>query len=235
MSGPGSCRRFTGLVVAAVLVGCGQEDAPRAAAISEVELPSPSTDGDVAVEAALATRRSVREYDPTPPTLPELAQLLWAAQGVTDDEGRRTAPSAGAKYPLEIYVGVSSVDGLQPGLYRYRSAGHALERLTDVDPRAAIVDAAGQDWLANAPALLVIAAIYGKTRERYGEKGVQHVHVEVGHVAQNLYLQATSIGLGTVMVGGFHDARLAEAVGLGAEEEPMAIMPIGRVVAADDD
>ena len=160
-------------------------------------------------------------------TLEEVAQLLWAAQGITSEWGGRTAPSAGATYPLEIYVVAGEVEGLQPGIYRYLPDNHSATLVKEGDLRAALSSAAlGQEWVRTAPACLVIAAVYGRTTRRYGERGRRYVHMEVGHVGQNVYLQAKGLGLGTVMVGAFDDEEVRELLGI--EENPLAIMPVGR-------
>ncbi|MDR7475870.1 MAG: SagB/ThcOx family dehydrogenase, partial [Armatimonadota bacterium] len=155
-------------------------------------------------------RRSIREFKPGPLTLPEVAQLLWAAQGTTDpQEGFRTAPSAGATYPLEVYLAVGRVQKLAEGVYRYSPAAHALARLREGDVRQALADAAlGQRCVGEGAAVLVLAAVYERTAQRYGDRGIRYVHMEVGHAAQNVYLQGVTLGLGTVVVGAFHDQQV---------------------------
>ena len=192
-----------------------------------MELPAVRLVGDVSVEEALAARRSVRVYEEALLGLEEVAQLLWAAQGITSEWGGRTAPSAGATYPLEVYVVVGAVKGLEAGLYRYIPDEHIVRRVKEGDLRAKLSSAAlGQEWVHTAPASLVLAARYERTTRRYGERGKRYVHIEVGHVGQNVYIQAASLGLGTVMVGAFDDAKVKELLGI--EEEPLAIMPVGR-------
>lgn len=187
-------------------------------------------EGSLPVEAALSRRRSVRDYRADPLALAEAGQLLWAAQGITGPDGRkRTAPSAGALYPLEVYLVAGRVEGLPAGIYRYQPDRHALLRVAQGDIRQVLSEAAlDQECVRDAPAALVFAAVYGRTTGKYGDRGVRYVHMEVGHAAQNVYLQAESLGLGTVMVGAFHDDRVQAVLHMAADEEPLAIMPAGR-------
>lgn len=194
-----------------------------------VVLPTPRLEGELSVEAALARRRSVRAYASAPTSLAEISQLLWSAQGVTHARGFRTAPSAGALYPLELYLVAGSVDGLEAGVYRYDPRLHQLHRDSAGDRRAALAAAAlDQDWIAEAPSILVIGAVYGRSERKYRRRAARYVHMEVGHVVQNLYLQSEALGLGTCIVGGFDDARVRTALGLPAAVAPIGIMPVGR-------
>jgi SagB-type dehydrogenase family enzyme len=196
---------------------------------SKVALPSPAAKSRVSVEEAIATRRSVRDFAERPVTLGELGQLLWAAQGVTSSDGGRTAPSAGALYPLEVYLVVGDVAGLDVGVYRYHPHGHFLTSHLPGDIRDHVARSAlHQNWLADAAAVVVIAAAYERTRQKYGPRTERYVHMEVGHVAQNIYLQAQSLGLGTVMVGAFQDREVQTALRLPAGEAPLALMPVGH-------
>lgn len=191
-------------------------------------LPEPVVDEGAPLESTLRARRSVRDFSPDPVSLAELGQLLWAAQGVNRPGGGRTAPSAGALYPLELLVAAGNVSGLPRGLYRYRPQRHDLVRVSGDDPREGLVGAAlYQRWVGEAPVVLVICAVYERTAVKYGERARRYVHMEVGHAAQNVYLQAASLGLATTFVGAFRDDRVSEALGLG-EEVPLGIMPVGR-------
>ena len=193
-----------------------------------IRLPAPRVSGGVAVERALDTRRSLREFAGETLGLPELAQLLWAAQGVTTPDGRRTAPSAGALYPLELYVVAGSVGGLPAGIYRYVPADHCLVRAASGDRRRALAAAAlGQDWMASAPVALLVAAVFHRARRRYRARAEQYVHFEAGCAAQNVALQAEALGLGTVVVGAFDDAQVGKVTALPAGERPLAILPVG--------
>ncbi len=193
------------------------------------KLPEPSYDSNVSVEEALMKRRSVRDYTGEPLTLSEVSQLLWAAQGITDAKGFRTAPSAGALYPLEVYVVVGDVQNLAQGVYRYEPEQHELVKTMDGDRRAQLAGAAlGQAWIKKGAIVIVFTAIYERTTQKYGNRGIRYVHIEAGHAAQNLCLQATALDLGTVTVGAFHDDQVKESLNLSGDKQPLYILPVGR-------
>jgi len=194
-----------------------------------MKLTEPRYDSDVSIEQTLLQRRSVRDYTGEPLSLQQVSQLLWAAQGITDRQGLRTAPSAGGTYPLEIYLAVGDVENLARGVYRYQSVGHALTRVLDGDLRAKLADAAlGQGCVKEGAINIVFTAVYERTTQRYGERGIRYVHMEVGHAAQNVYLQAVALHLGTVVIGAFHDDQVREILSLPQQEQPLYIMPVGR-------
>jgi SagB-type dehydrogenase family enzyme len=198
-----------------------------------ITLPKASYTSKTSVEEALSKRRSIREYKDQPLKLEELSQLLWAAQGITSESGGRTAPSAGAKYPLEIFVVVGKVEKLESGIYRYHPQDHTLIKTKDKNQRQELSLAAiRQGPIKEAPVDLVVTAVYRRTMEKYGERGIRYVHIEVGHVCQNIYLQAESLNLGTVVIGAFEDEKVKEALNL-TEEEPLAIMPVGERYGGD--
>jgi SagB-type dehydrogenase family enzyme len=211
------------------LVLAGGVPASARAQPSTLALPPPALAGPMPVEQALQRRRSVRRFAGRPLALADVAQLLWAAQGVTDARGHRTAPSAGALYPLEVWLVAGTVDGLAAGAYPYRPAEHALARGAAGDLRAALAAATrGQPWVADAPALLVIAADVARTSPRYGDRAERYVQIEAGAAAQNVCLQCAARGLATVCVGAFDEARLREPLGLPAERMVLALMPVGH-------
>lgn len=195
-----------------------------------VSLPDPVRDGGVSLERALSARESVREFTSSSLTLGEVSQLLWSAQGETRRGGGRTTPSAGGLYPLEIYVMVGAVENLEPGIYRYRPERHDLLAVGAGDHRSQLASAAlSQSWMRDAAIMIVVAAQYARTTGKYGERGRKYVHMEVGHTAQNVYLQATALGLGTTFVGAFNDNQVKGIIGLPAAEHPLGIMPVGRL------
>jgi SagB-type dehydrogenase family enzyme len=157
--------------------------------------------------------------------------LLWAAQGITDEErGFRSAPSGGALYPLNVYVvvGRNGIEGLEEGVFRYLPQRHAIEKTASGDQRSKIARAAlRQNWMAQAPAILVITAEYQRITKKYGERGVRYALIEVGHVGQNIFLQAGALGLGAGIVGAFDDDRVAKVIGALPKHEPLLIMPVG--------
>lgn len=214
-------------------------DMPRPKKGTVVKLPYPKLKGQVSLEEALANRRSVREYTNEPLTLEEVSQLLWATYGISEITHRlRTAPSAGAQYPLEIYIavkerGVKTTEGfLQPGVYYYDPHTHTLQLVKQGDiSRELYYAAVEQQWVLDAPVSIVFTAVYNKTVKVYGERGrVRYVPMDLGHAAQNVYLQATALGLGTVAVGAFYDEDVKKILQLPEEETPIYIMPVGRPV-----
>lgn len=188
-----------------------------------VKLPTPLTTGGMSLDAALAARRSVREFASTPLTWREVGQLLWAAQGITHEEGKRTAPSAGATYPLELYVATAD------GLFTYRPNGHSAIRVVARDVRPDVRHAAGEQDALNAPAIFAFTAVPARTAARYGERAMRYVQIEVGHAAQDLLLEAVALGLAAVPVGAFSDAELRRVLGLPADHVVLYLVPVGHV------
>jgi SagB-type dehydrogenase family enzyme len=208
--------------------GCEPERPATQDPRQEVRLPAPRTSGAMSVEEAVHARRSVRDFQGDPLDLATVSQLLWATQGITDGNGFRSVPSAGAAYPLEIRLVAGAVEGLSPGVYRYRPHRHSLSLVESGDRRRAVARAAlDQGWIADAPVTILVAGVFHRTTGRYGERGRQYVHMEVGHASQNVYLQAVALGLGTTVVGAFRDGELATAAGLEAGEDPLALLPVG--------
>jgi SagB-type dehydrogenase family enzyme len=208
-----------------------------------VRLPDPQYKGKVSVEEALKQRRSIRNYASGQISLNDLSQLLWAAQGLTEKietepsswrgskwyGGFRTAPSAGALYPLEVYALAGNVAGLKTGTYKYHPEDHSLQQVTAEDKRPALLEAAlRQESIKEGAAVLVVTGVVARTAVKYGERAQRYVHMEAGSVAQNIYLQSESLGLGTVLIGAFRDSAVKEAFSLPADEDPLIIMPIGR-------
>jgi len=183
----------------------------------------------MSLEEAIKARRSVRDYTGEPVSLAEVAQLLWAAQGITSERGARAAPSAGGTYPLELYVVAGDVEGLPPGVYHYRPKTHDLVEWGPRDRRAALAEASlNQAWVRTAAVDIVIAAVYARTTQTYGERGIRYVDLEAGHAAENLCLQAVALGLGSVMVGAFYDDEVQGVLDLPADHEPIYVIPVGR-------
>ncbi len=207
----------------------GAESMSQEKQANAIQLSQPSREGEVSLEQTLVERRSVRQYGDEPLALEEVSQLLWAAQGVTHPRGFRTAPSAGALYPLETYVVVGNVKDLQPGIYHYAPHSHSISLKMDGDKRDELARAAlGQSPVRNAPATIFFSGVYDRTMKRYGERGVQYVHMEAGHAAQNVALQAVSLGLGSVMIGAFQDDAVKKLMRLPEAETPLYLIPVGR-------
>lgn len=195
--------------------------------VSEMEilsLPAPSLKGNVSVEETILKRISVRSFSGTELTKEEISQLAWAGQGITESSaGHRASPSAGATYPLELYV------MNKDGLYHYEPHGHKLKLMRLGDLRSSLSRAAlGQAFIAQAPVDIVITAVYERTARRYRERATRYVHIEVGHVAENIHLQAVALGLGSVPVGAFIDDEVKRVLSLPKEEVPLYIIPVGH-------
>jgi SagB-type dehydrogenase family enzyme len=196
-----------------------------------IPLPAPVSESDISIEEALANRRSVREFKDETLQLSEISQLLWAAQGISHESGKRTAPSAGALYPLEIYLITGQSPGLEEGVYKYLPLEHALLHTSDFTLRSELAAAAlNQEPVRDAPVLLLICAVYERTTEKYGDRGQRYVHMEVGFASQNIYLQAESLGLGTVFIGAFYEDQVKEILDLPDDETPLGLMPVGKIL-----
>jgi len=198
---------------------------------ASISLPKPSFDGKVSVEKAIKERRTIRDFKERTLSLAYLSQLLWAAQGITDPTiGRRAAPSGGALYPLDIYVliGENGVEKMEAGIYHYLPKEHSVLLISKGDRRKEMASASlGQMWMATAPVIFIITAEYKRTTWKYGERGIRYALIEVGHVGQNLFLQAEAMGLGAGIVGAFNDLEVSKVAGLPPKHEPLLIMPVG--------
>ena len=197
---------------------------PSPAKGAPTDLPPPAHSSDVSLEESLVSRRSIRECSDQPLTTADLGQLLWAAQGITSEHGFRTAPSAGALYPLEVYLVTAE------GVYSYEPGLHQLRLVKHGDARPALYEAAlKQEPVLRAPAVFALAAVYARTAQKYGqERSPRYVHLEAGHAAQNLLLQATALGLGAVPIGAFHDQEVQRALSMPADHQPLYLIPVGH-------
>ena len=199
--------------------------------LGSTRLPPAKTDGKVSVEKAIKERRTIRDFTERPLSPGFLSQLLWAAQGITNQrEGKRAAPSGGALYPLDIYIviGEKCVEEMGSGIYHYLTEEHSISLIIKGDRRKEIALASlGQMWMARAPVMFVITAEYRRITGKYGERGIRYALMEGGHVAQNLFLQAEGLGLGAGIVGAFDDGVVAKVMGTPAKHEPLLIMPVG--------
>ena len=200
--------------------------------LTPIYLPPPSQKGSISLEETIARRRSIRDFTPEPISQSQLSQILWAAQGITDTRGRyRAAPSAGATYPLEIFVvcGRNSVEEIDAGIYHYNIDSHSLTLHCKGDVRLALARAAlDEESIYEAPVDIVICAIFERTSLSYGSRGERYVDMEVGHAGQNIYLQATALGLATFAIGAFSDEQIRQVLRLDKQYKPLYIMPAGR-------
>jgi SagB-type dehydrogenase family enzyme len=221
---------LAGAATAAVLAGWpGRGAVAQQAPGATIKLPEARRQGAMSLEAALWARHSTRALTRDSLSLADVGQLLWAAQGVNRPDGHRTAPSAGATYPLELYLLAARIRDVPAGVYHYQPAGHELERVAAGDRLPDLIPAATrQTWIADAAAVVVFAGAFDRTAGRYRDRAERYVAIEVGAAGQDLYLQAAALGLGTTMVGSFQDSTLARVVDLPAGQRPMGIMPVGR-------
>jgi len=195
----------------------------------EIKLPKPRLDSAISIEKVLCMRRSVREFTKDPLDLSQIAQLLWAAQGVTGAEAHRTAPSAGGLYALEIYLIAANVKGLPAGIYKYECLTHEVVSLMEGDTRQRLFRSTlEQASISQAAAIFALAGVYERISAKYGERGIRYTHMEAGHAAQNLLLQAVALGLGAVLVGAFDDAKVKRVLGLSKKEMPLYLIPVGK-------
>ena len=194
-------------------------------------LPKPAHEGSLFVEEAIKRRRTVRSFSSRPMKKQDLSQLLYAAQGITEDHGfKRAAPSGGALYPLDVYtvVGDKGVEGLEAGVYHYIPSGHRIEHVTTGDRKEELAKASlHQMWMAKPPLNFVITAQYSRICSKYGDRGVRYAMIEAGHVGQNIFLQAEALGLKAGIVGAFEDMKVINVLGIPKKHEPLLIMPVG--------
>jgi len=197
-----------------------------------VRLPQPDVIGQVTVEKTIKSRRTIRSFASRRITLNAFSQILWAAQGIIEPGGfRRSVPSGGALYPIDVYalVGENGVDEIESGVYRYEPGTHEITLVKEGDLRRGLAKAAlGQMWMAGAPVDLIITAEYSRSSSKYGERGVRYSMIEAGHVGQNVFLQAEALGLGAGIVGAFNDREVIWVAKLGQGHEPLLIMPVGH-------
>jgi len=191
-----------------------------------IKLPSPERKGNLSLEETLIRRESVRSFARKALTHKELSQLLWSAYGKKDVDtlsgASRTVPSAGARYPMELFV-VG-----EEGIFQYIPFYHTLKQTIDKDQRRELAQACwGQGFIAQAPVNIVITCVYERITLRYRERGKQYAHMEAGHMGQNISLQAVRLGLGTVMVGAFEDRAVQKALGLPEDHIPLYVIPVG--------
>ncbi len=193
-----------------------------------MKLPAPRHTSEFSLEKSLSERRSVRKYQPGDLKIEEVSQLLWAAQGKSSDN-YRTAPSAGALYPVEIYMVCGQVEGLETGVYHYRPDEHEIVKLLDGDHRKELASASvNQPWISEASIDLVVVGVFGRMSAQYGSRGVKYVYMEIGHITENVCLQATALNLGSIVIGAFFEDQVNKILQLPTIEQPVAIVPVGR-------
>lgn len=193
-----------------------------------IKLPKPDLQSDVSLEEALSTRRSRRSYTDEPLTIKEISQLLWAGQGITREPYFRTAPSAGALYPIDLYIAVNNVTELKSGFYRYVPDGHRLHQIDSTSYQAKIHSSGlWQEALKSPPVTILLVADYGVITPKYGDRGIRYTFLEAGHIAQNICLQCESLGVGTVTIGAYDEEKLQRE--LPVENNIIYILPVGKL------
>ncbi len=212
------------VLIAVLTLGVTMMACPQPAERETIDLPAPDTSGDLSVEAAIQQRRSVRSFTDEVLTTEQISQLAWAAQGITDEAmGFRAAPSAGALYPIELYLVTPE------GVYHYLPEPHAVEVVADDDRRPALAQAAlGQGHVRSAPLVMVVTGVFARTAAKYGDRAERYVYMEAGHIGQSVHLQAEALGLGSVPVGAFEDAAVADCLGLPDDHAPLYLIPVGH-------
>lgn len=194
-----------------------------------IKLPEPRTDGGIPIEKALKDRRSIRSFGKSGITLDEVSQLLWAAQGITDDKGHRTAPSGMERYPLEVYLLADNVTGLPSGVYHYIPQNHSLTIIEQgkIDEYYN-ASAGGESWIKTAPAIVVITGVMSRMNIWPGQDLSRFVYVEAGTAAENMLLEVVSLNLASTYTAGFNASRTAELLQLSPSEVPIGVIPVGR-------
>jgi SagB-type dehydrogenase family enzyme len=232
-------RKYVPIIITVVLVllpGCDNSDENTAVEFTPddsevIILPEPRYDSEISLEESLLNRRSTRSYNDEPVTLQEVSQLLWASQGITDASGHRTAPSAVALYPLNIYVIAGNVPEIVDGVYIYDPDNHSLKRIKKGDFRDELATAAmGQASVRQGAVSFVVTVDYGIVMSRFGDKGERFGTLEAGHAAQNLCLQATALALGLVTAGAIYDDQVADVLDLPENLTPLYVIPVGRII-----
>jgi SagB-type dehydrogenase family enzyme len=216
---------FLLMIVIAVCESSSQE------ATDVIKLPQPRTDGGISVEKALLERRSIRSFSDEALTLEEVSSLCWAAQGVTDDNGHRTSPSAMATYPLEIYLLAGNVTGLPSGVYHYSPQGHNLTTISLGNKIPELFNSSmggKEDWRKGAPAVFIVTGVFERINKIPGQDLSRFVYVEAGTASENLLLEVVSLGLGATYTAGFDENKTREYLGLASGETPIGVLPVGR-------
>lgn len=192
----------------------------------EYKLPVP--DKSTPLFQLLLKRKSIRRFRKEPLKLEDVSKILWATYGLVNKR-RRVVPSAGATYPIEVFILAKDVEGLKPGIYRYIEQEHSLVVVKEGDYSRDLARAClDQSWVEQAPVNVIVVARYRKTTDWYGERGLRYIYMEAGHIGQNIYLAAAEGGLGTVAIGAFYDDEVAELLGLGKEYLVLYVFPLGK-------
>ena len=196
----------------------------------KIKMETPSSQGGLPLWTVIGKRRSIRNFEDTPLLKKDLSQLLWATQGITRRERDfefRSCPSAGALYPVETYLVLNSVEGIEPGIYHYNIRFHTLDQLQTGDFRLKIAQASlDQDMAFAANAVFVWTALFARAKWKYGQRAYRSVYLDAGHIAQNFALAAVGLNLGTCQIGALYDEEVNALLGLDGEEESVLYMSV---------
>jgi SagB-type dehydrogenase family enzyme len=218
------------LSILLLFLGCETATLEKEVSEMKITLPKDFSEGK-SLERAISERRSVRDYGTESVTLQELSSLLFYGDGLTcATPGFRAAPSAGALYPIEIYVVVNRGEGIEKGIYHYQPKDHSLVLIKEGDFSAKIANAClGQHFLAEASCVFIMSSVWHRMMRKYGERGIRYIYLEAGHIAQNITLEAVSLELSTCAVGAFYDDEVNQLIGLdGKTESVIYILSCGR-------
>ena len=221
---------ITGAALVFPLLEQGTAETATGPNMEKIKLPDPQQSNCNAIEEALFKKRSIAKYKNVPITCSDLSQVLWASQGIAESKDPKKSPSTEALFPLEVYAIIANVIGIPAGIYQYRPHTNELVRIAAGDMRNEIAKAAlGRKSVRTAPAVIVVSAVYVRTTSKLGEKGIRYAHMEAGHAAQNISLQAVALNLGSVMIGSFHESDLKKIMHMDDREQPMYIIPVGKI------
>jgi len=199
------------------------QKSPQSIALPGVKPGAPGSFSDL-----MHRRRSIRTFAEGSMSLDQVSRIVFAAQGVTRQDFYRTVPSAGALYPLELFIVTGPVRELDRGVYRYSPEDHALVPMASGDRRKKLArQAYGQMWVAKAQVVVVLCTVYERVTGKYGQRGVRYAHIEAGCAAQNIALEGVNLGLGSTVVGAFNDGGVAEVIEASEDEKPLIVMPVG--------
>ena len=220
-----SFNRSYGIILFVIMVSCVQPAISR-----RISLPVIIPQDGMSVDSVLTMRRSVRDFSCGPVSLSDVARLLWAGQGITHEDGYRTAPSAGGLYPIDLYLFARNIEGLQTGVYRYMPEIHGLEAISQDDIHRDLASAAlDQEWVRDASVSIIVTGAPERTFIKYGERAWRYVLIESGCVVQNILLQSTNLHLASVVVGAFYDDLIRPLIGIPSTIHPIAIISVGTI------
>lgn len=224
-------KKFALIICAVLMTNFNAAAEEKALTDKAIKLPEPKTTGVLSVEEAIAFRRTRRTFAAKPLSMPDLSQVLWAAQGITEKRWKhRAAPSGGALFPIDLHIVVrkDGVKTLPAGIYKYIPDGHYLQTRSEGDVNTKLRDVGySQTFFADSPICLILVAEPKRSTWKYGERGYRYIYMEAGHIAENIQLIGESLGFSVGLVGAFKDESVAELLNLKKDESPLYIIPVG--------